>query len=167
MKSKSELFKYQKGRKVGEIVTMVSIVTLTIFILDSEGSEITKMLLTILMTGFLVFMISYTYLLNENIELNSESLNINKKIGKSTKIKLDEIRRVTIKEEENSVEISHFVMTVFGISNNKRIIISDLDNQDRIVNLIEEKGKEYGFKVIHQDENGRSLKRRSGHNKIV
>ena len=91
MESESEIFKYQKRRKIGEIITMVLIITFMVFILDSEGGEITKILLTILMTGFLVFMISYTYVLNENIELNSESLNINKKIGKSTKIKLDKI----------------------------------------------------------------------------
>jgi hypothetical protein len=159
MESESEIFKYQKRRKIGEIITMVLIITFMVFILDSEGGEITKILLTILMTGFLVFMISYTYVLNENIELNSESLNINKKIGKSTKIKLDKIRRVTIREEESSVEITHVAMTVFGINENQRIIVSDLDNQNRIMNLIEEKGKKYGFNVIHQDLNGKIIKR--------
>jgi len=131
MKSESEIFKYQKGRKIGEIITMVSIFVLMIFILDSEGGQITKILLTILMTAFLVFMISYTYVLNENIELNSESLNINKKIGKSIKIKLDKIRRVTIREEENSVDITYIAMTVFGINDNQKIIVSDLDNQKK------------------------------------
>ena len=159
MKSESEIFKYQKGRKIGEIITMVSIFVLMVFILDSEGGQITKILLTILMTGFLVFMISYTYVLNENIELNSESLNINKRIGKSIKIKLDKIRRVTIREEENSVEITHVAMTVFGVNDNQRIIISDLDNQNKIINLIEKKGKKYGFNVIHQDLGGKIIKR--------
>jgi len=159
MKLESEIFKYQKGRTIGEIITMVSIFVLMVFILDSEGGQITKILLTILMTGFLVFMISYSYVLNENIELNSESLNINKRIGKSIKIKLDKIRRVTIRKEENSVEISHVAMTIFGVNDNQRIIISDLDNQNKIINLIEKKGKEYGFNVIHQDLNGKVIKR--------
>ena len=57
MKKKSEIFKYQKGKKIGEIVTMVSIIVLMIFILESEGTEIVKILITILLTVFFIFSI--------------------------------------------------------------------------------------------------------------
>ena len=54
-------------------------------------------------------------------------------------------------------------MTIFGKGNNTRIIVSDLDNQFNIIDLIEEKGKDVGFTVIHQNLDGkiiRELKRR-------
>lgn len=169
MKNEPEIFKYQKGKKIGEIVTMISITTLIVFILDSNGSEITKILLTILMTGFLIFMISYTYLLNENFQIDSEALTINKKIGNSNKIPFKNIRRVTIREEENSVEANHFAMTVFETNKNTRIIVSDLDDRFKMINLIEQKGKDFGFNVIHQNINGKIIreikKKRTGHNK--
>jgi len=158
MKAEPEIFKYQKGKKIEEIITMVSIITLMIFILNSDGSEITKILLTILMNGFLILMISYTYLLNKNIEVNSESITINKKFGKSKKIPFNEIRRITIREEENSVEANHFAMTIFGNKNNTRIIVSDLDKRYKIIDLIERKGKDVGFKVIHQNLEGKIIR---------
>jgi len=55
VKKKSEIFKYPKGKKIGEIVTMVSIIVLMIFILESEGTEIVKILITILLTVFFYF----------------------------------------------------------------------------------------------------------------
>ena len=158
MKKEPEIFKYQKGRKIGEIATMASIITFIVFILDSEGSEMTKILLTILMTGFLIFMISYTYLLNENFQIDSESLTINKKIGSPDKIPFEKIRRVTIREEENSVEENHFAMTVFETSKSTRIIVSDLNNQFKMISLIEQKGREFGFNVIHQNINGKIIR---------
>ncbi|WP_338768643.1 hypothetical protein WAF17_08230 [Bernardetia sp. ABR2-2B] len=169
MKNEPEIFKYQKGKKIGEILTMVSIVTLIVFILDSNGSEITKILLTILMTVFLIFMISYTYLLNENFQIDSEALTIKKKIGNSNKIPFKNIRRVTIREKENSVETNHFAMTVFERNKNTRIIVSDLDNRFKMINLFEQKGRDFGFNVIHQNINGKIIreikKRKTGHNK--
>lgn len=166
MKKESEIFKYQKGKKIGEILTMVSIVTLIVFILDSNGSEPTKILLTILMTGFLIFMISYTYLLNENFKIDSEALTIKKKIGKSYKIPFVNIRKVTIREEENSIETNHFAMTVFEPHKNTRIIVTDLDNRFKMINIIEQKGRDFGFNVIHQNVNGKIIKKETGHNKV-
>ena len=158
MKKKSEIFKYPKGKKIGEIVTMVSIIVLMIFILESEGTEIVKILITIFLTVFFIFMISYTYILNDCIELNSASININKKIGKSNKIRFNQIRRVTIREEESSVETSYFKLTIFGEKINNSIIVSDLDNQFKMINLLEDKGREFNFNVIHQNINGEIIK---------
>lgn len=169
MNNEAEIFKYQKGKKIGEILTMISIIAFILFILDSNGGEITKILLTILMTGFLIFMISYTYLLNENFQIDSEALTINKKIGNPNKILFKSIRRVTIREEENSVETNHFAMTIFEINKNTRIIVSDLDNRFKMINLIEQKGRDFGFNVIHQNINGKIIReiknKKTGHNK--
>ena len=109
------------------------------------------------MTGFLIFMISYTYLINENFQIDAESLTINKKIGSLNKILFKNVRRVTIREEENSVEINQFAMTIFETNKNTRIIVSDLDNQIKMISLIEQKGREFGFNVIHQDETGKII----------
>lgn len=163
MSNELEIFNYQKGRKIGEIVTMISIVALMILIVDSEGSEMAKIFLTILMTGFLIFMISYTYLLNENFQIDSKALTINKKIGSSDKIPFKNVCRVTIREEENSVETNHLAITVFEINRHTKIIVSDVDNRFEMINLIEERGCEFGFNVIYQNINGemiRELKRR-------
>ena len=158
MHPESAIFKYQKGKKVSELLIIVLIAAGIVFILESDGDSLTRILLTILMTGFLAFMVSYTYLLNEHIEVTTDSIKIKKKIGKSIKIPFNEIRRVTIRVEENSVEIHQLAMTIFGKSNNTKIIVSDLDNPPEVINLIEEKGKDLGFNVIHQNPDGQVVK---------
>ena len=90
--------------------------------------------------------------------MSSDSININQKIGKSSKIPYDEIRRITIREEVNSVEANYFALTIFGKKTNNRIIISDLDNRFKMINLLEEKGRAYNFNLIHQNIDGKVIK---------
>lgn len=111
-------------------------------------------MLVALITGLLIFILSYTYLLNDSFQIDAESLTINKKIGRANRIPFNRICRVTIKEEENALGANRFAITVFEPNKNTRIIASDLDGRLEMVDLIEQKGKEFGFNVIHQDVNG-------------
>lgn len=147
-------FKYKKSQKISELCTIAGILILIFFALDSESEVRGKILSVVILSGFLIFMIGYTYLLTENIEINEEELKINKKIGKSKRVRLNEIRRVTFREEANSIEIYQLAMTVFGNGKNLRIIVSDLEDESPMIDVIEEKGNQHGFRVIHQKING-------------
>ncbi|MGB1205003.1 MAG: hypothetical protein ACPG5B_05115 [Chitinophagales bacterium] len=157
MKEK-EIFKYQKRKKIEDIILTILIIIAISFTLTTDESITTKIILTIILVIFLFFMVKDACWLNENIELSSESININQKIGKSSKIHYDEIRRITIREEVNSVEANHFALTIFGKKTNNRVIISDLDNRFKMIRLLEEKGKTHNFNVIHQNIDGKVIK---------
>ena len=146
------IFKYKKGRKIGEIGITALIISLLVFLLDSNGSELFEKIAFILIAVFLVAVFSYIYLFNEQFEIAADAIFINKKIGKSTKISFDKIRSVTIREEKNSVGRDHLVMNIFA-TKNTRIIVSDLMSQFKMIQLIGEAGKSFGFKVIHEQLN--------------
>jgi hypothetical protein len=156
VEKESEILKYPIGKKIEEAVLTVIIVVAMVFILKSEASTLIKSLLTVVMIGFLALILSHSYLLNKNFEIDSESLTINNIFGKSNKILFRNIQRVTVREEKGT-DSYLTVMTIFESRKTTRIIVSDFADHSKMQYLIGEKGKKFGFNVIHQNLKGKII----------
>lgn len=149
------IFKYHKGGKFIEIFTITFIIVMAIFIIQKDTFQWMDFLEVVLVTAGLNFLINYVYLLNESVQINEASLIIHRKIGKTTEFSFDKIRKVILQEIPSAFNVKQLIMTVFGEKKNKKIIVSDLEEYEQLIKLLEKKGALSGFKVIHQAENNK------------
>ncbi len=154
----SSFFSYRRGKKVEEIIGLVALVFLIGILWASAASDLTKILLSIFFSIILILIIRSAYSLNKNFEIGPKSIRINKKFGPAKKIGFQEIPRITIREEKSSYGGNYLAMTIFEKSAHTRIIVSDLDHPAKLINLLEQRGKEFGFNVIHQNLSGKVIK---------
>lgn len=159
MLQESMIFRFQTGKRFWEKVALVSLITVILVVLDSQPYKIVAILVGVLLTSLLLFVISISHILYKALELGVNSITLHKRLGQSISIPLQEVRRITIKEEENPLGINHQIMTLFGTGRNIRITVSDLDDPNTMIEQLEQKGEALGFAVIHQGATGKIIKR--------
>lgn len=146
----TKTFKYQKAKRVIETLLLCTIFCLPISFIGKNEFHLVNFLLLILLATIIIFLLSYSYLLNESFEINKDTITIKKKIGQSIKIPFEKIKRVVYREEEKTFQSNQTRMTIFEESRISKIIVSEIDLQSEMLTAIEEQGKEHGFNVIHQ-----------------
>ncbi|PHN07972.1 hypothetical protein [Flavilitoribacter nigricans] len=157
MQLREKIFKYRAGERVGELLTMCGIVMLSVFVLDTGAPGGVKIVLTVIFSCFLLFMLHFSYILNDHLRVSDEQITFHRRIGTSRIIAFPDVRRIVIRETPNAFGSTHFALTVFGPENYVRIIASDLEHYDELVDLLELEASIYGFKVIYQGINGEIL----------
>lgn len=152
MASKSEKFKYTKQNLVGEAFTIIALFAFLVIVLQSDISNTAQLFWSLSYIFVLLFLLKNTNFHIQNYEIDSDKLTINKRIFSSTIIHLNKIEKITIRKAYDNTGGSIEIMAIFYNKTNEGFVVSDLIDSYRFILVLKKKGKEFDFKVVHQDE---------------
>ncbi|MEO0874065.1 MAG: hypothetical protein AAFY48_05600, partial [Bacteroidota bacterium] len=69
-----------------------------------------------------------------------------------TVIPFDEVRRILLRRDHNSIEGSHLTLIVFGRYEKIKTVISDLEDVRAFVAALKEKVEQYDLKLVQEDQ---------------
>ena len=160
MLPQERIFKYRASEKISEVVTILGVVILFGFFFDGLNGEFssgTKIFLVLLISGFCIFFLNYSYVLNDHLKVSKEGICFYKIIGRSKNITFGELRRIVIRAKQNAFGPTHSAMTFFGPISTIQIIVTDLKDYSQFINLLKKEAIQNKFKIIHQGVNGEIL----------
>ncbi len=152
---KIKLFKYRRA-KIVEVALFIIFITVSVGYIMLEGdSRFLDILIAIGITLFIVTFISFTRAVNEHYELTHYSLNIYKRIGKSTILPFDKILKAVVIENRDTYELT---MGIYDKKDKYEIILNELQEEDEFIRQMESIATNHNFNITYYDENRQLVK---------